>query len=212
MDALLIVDVQNDFCPGGALAVPDGDRVVPVINRLTPCFPLVMATQDWHPPDHVSFAANHPGHRVGEVITADGLEQILWPVHCVQGTAGAALREDLDVARVAGVFHKGSDPAIDSYSAFHDNGHRRSTGLADYLRERGVTRVFLGGLATDYCVRFSALDALAEGFAVVVIADACRGVDLAPGDSAAALADLAARGAQVSSSGEVLRELDLAPI
>jgi nicotinamidase/pyrazinamidase len=208
MDALLIVDVQNDFCPGGALAVPEGDRVVAVINRLIPLFPLVIASQDWHPAHHVSFAANHPGRAVGEVIEVDGLSQVLWPVHCVQGTAGAALREDLDLSRIAGVFQKGVDPTVDSYSTFYDNGHRRSTGLADFLRREGVERVFLCGLATDYCVRFSALDALAEDFAVVVVADACRGVDLTPGDSEKALAEMAARGARVVQTRDVLAEVE----
>jgi nicotinamidase/pyrazinamidase len=206
MDALLIVDVQNDFTPGGALAVPEGDRVVPVINALQERFPLVVATQDWHPANHVSFAANHPGRAIGEVVRVSGVDQILWPVHCVQRSAGAELRRDLDMTRVVRVFHKGTDSLIDSYSTFYDNGHRRATGLTDFLREWDVAHVFVVGLATDYCVRFSALDALASGFRVTVIRDACRGVDLAPGDSARALADLEARGARVVDSSVLLAE------
>jgi len=203
MKALLIVDVQNDFCPGGALAVPEGDRVVPVINRLQARFDLVVATQDWHPPDHGSFAANHPGRQPGEFIELGGLEQVLWPVHCVQHTPGAAFHPDLDVARVAQVFQKGIDPNIDSYGAFFDNGHRRSTGLDDYLKERAVADVYIGGLATDYCVKYTALDAVRLGFATHVIEDACRGVNLEEGDVVRAVEEMRSHGVMIVHSKEI---------
>lgn len=177
-DALLVIDVQNDFCPGGTLAVPRGDEVVAVINRLSPRFATVILTQDWHPPGHSSFASSHPGRRPFDTIdTADG-PQTLWPDHCVQGTPGAGLHAGLVVTHAALVVRKGMRPDIDSYSAFRDNDRRTPTGLAGYLRERGLTRVFAAGLALDFCVRWSAEDASAEGFAAVVIEDACRGIDL----------------------------------
>lgn len=204
MNALLLTDIQNDFCPGGALAVAEGDQVVAPANRLAAAWELVVATQDWHPANHGSFAANHPGHQPGEIVDLDGIDQILWPVHCVQNTPGAAFHPGLDLAPVAAVFPKGTDPLVDSYSAFFDNGHRRATGLGDYLRERNVRKLAICGLATDYCVNFTVLDALALGFAVTVVADACRGVDLQPGDSAKALADLAAKGARLATSAELL--------
>ena len=203
MRALILVDIQNDFLPGGALAVPHGDEVIAVANRVATTFDLVVATQDWHPRDHGSFAANHPGKKVGDVIDMHGLPQVLWPVHCVQGTAGAEFAPALDVSRVRRVFQKGTDPAIDSYSGIFDNGHRRSTGLADYLREQGVTQVFVMGLATDYCVKFTALDAVRAGLKTTLIEDGCRGVNLRPGDSEAAVAEM--RAARV----EVLRSSDL---
>jgi len=203
MRALILVDIQNDFLPGGALAVPHGDEVIAVANRVATTFDLVVATQDWHPRDHGSFAANHPGKKVGDVIDMHGLPQVLWPVHCVQGTAGAEFAPALDASRVRRVFQKGTDPAIDSYSGFFDNGHRRSTGLADYLREQGVTQVFVMGLATDYCVKFTALDAVRAGLKTTLIEDGCRGVNLRPGDSEAAVAEM--RAARV----EVLRSSDL---
>jgi nicotinamidase/pyrazinamidase len=188
MNALLVVDIQNDFLPGGALAVPEGDAVVPIINRLMKQFELVIATQDWHPPDHGSFAANHPGRRPGEVIDLDGISQILWPVHCVQHTSGARFASGLETTRISQIIQKGIDPRIDSYSTFFDNARRRSTGLEHILRERGVDEVTLCGLATDYCVKYSALDAISLGFKVTVIEEACRGVNLQPDDSEQALA------------------------
>jgi nicotinamidase/pyrazinamidase len=188
--ALIIVDVQYDFCPGGALPVPDGNEVVPVINRLQAQFELVVATQDWHPPGHGSFASAHPGRRPGEVIDLNGLPQILWPDHCVQDTRGAALLDSLDTRRIATVIRKGMDPAIDSYSGFFDNGRRQATGLAEFLRARNVQDVWVTGLATDYCVMFTALDAAALGFKTRVVRDACRGVNLAPGDVDRSLAEM----------------------
>jgi nicotinamidase/pyrazinamidase len=198
--ALLIVDVQNDFCPGGALAVPGGDQVIPPVNRLQPHFDLVVATQDWHPPDHGSFAANHEGREPGDVVELAGLEQILWPVHCVQHTHGAAFHADLDQARIAKVFQKGTDPRIDSYSGFFDNARRKATGLGDYLKEQAVGDVYVCGLATDYCVKFTALDALGLGFATYVIEDACRGVNLKPNE---AIEAMRAEGVQVVQAAQI---------
>jgi nicotinamidase/pyrazinamidase len=205
MNTLLVVDIQNDFLPGGALAVPEGDRVIPIINRLIDRFDLVLATQDWHPPDHGSFAANHPNHQPGDVIDLNGIPQILWPVHCVQHSAGAAFSPQLRTDRFAKIFQKGIDPEIDSYSTFFDNAKRRATGLGDYLHQRGVREVFICGLATDYCVKFSALDSQDLGLQTHVIEDACRGVNLRPDDSKNAIAEMRAAGASIIDSGEVLR-------
>ena len=177
-DLLLVVDVQNDFCPGGALAVPDGDAVVPAVAALMPLFDHVVLTQDWHPPGHGSFASSHPGRRPFETIEAAYGEQVLWPDHCVQGTPGAAFHPDLDTTRAELILRKGFRREIDSYSAFFENDHRTRTGLSGFLRERGFRRLFLAGLATDFCVKWSALDARREGFGVVVLEDACRGIDL----------------------------------
>lgn len=202
--ALILVDIQNDFIPGGALPTKNGDEIVPVANRLQPHFHLVVASQDWHPRDHGSFASNHPGRKPGEVIDLHGLPQILWPDHCVQGSPGAEFHRDLDTSGIARVFRKGTDPGIDSYSTFYDNAHRKSTGLGDYLREQNVTGVYVAGLATDYCVKWSALDALGLGFRTYVIRDACRGVDLAPGDIEAALDEMRSAGAEIITSADVL--------
>jgi nicotinamidase/pyrazinamidase len=180
--ALIIVDVQNDFIPGGALAVPEGDKVVPIINRLQPNFDLVVATQDFHPSGHGSFASSHAGKKPGDITRLAGLPQILWPDHCVQGTPGVEFVNELETARFARIFQKGTDPGIDSYSGMYDNGHQKSTGLSEYLKEQGVTDLYLVGLATDYCVKFTALDAVKEGFKVHVIREACRGVNLLPRD------------------------------
>ena len=200
MTALILVDIQNDFLPGGALAVPEGDRIIPVVNRLLARFELVVATQDWHPPDHGSFAASHPGRRPFEQIELEGLPQTLWPVHCVQQTGGALFAPTLDTRRIARVFPKGTERGIDSYSGFFDNGHRRATGLGAWLREQGVNRTVVAGLATDYCVKFTALDAVKEGFAVTLVEDACRGVNLQPTDVATALSELRAAGVAIVSS------------
>jgi nicotinamidase/pyrazinamidase len=204
MRALIVVDIQNDFLPGGALAVPEGDRIIPLANALQSAYDVVVASQDWHPADHGSFAANHPGHQIGERIDLYGLEQILWPVHCVQGTAGAEFSTALDTARIERIFQKGIDPTIDSYSALFDNGHRRATGMVDYLKDRGVDEVHLCGLATDYCVKFTALDARKCGFEVVVLRDACRGVNLRPGDDERALQEMADAGVRVMTSEAIL--------
>ena len=192
-DLLLVVDVQNDFCPEGALGVPDGDAVVPVINRIQPGFAHVVLTQDWHPAGHQSFASTHPGHAPFETVEVAYGPQTLWPDHCVQGTPGAAFHPDLETAKAEMIVRKGTRAEIDSYSAFYENDRTTATGLAGYLRERGFTRVFICGLATDYCVHFSALDAAREDFEVVVIEDACRGIDL-EGSLAAAKGAMAGAG------------------
>ncbi len=196
--ALIHVDLQNDFLPGGALGVAGGDEIIPLANRLMDDFAIIVATQDWHPPDHGSFAANHPGRQVFERIDLHGLPQTLWPAHCVQGSPGAEFAPGLEVSRITRIFQKGMRPDIDSYSGFHDNGHRHSTGLAEWLREQGVTRVTLCGIATDYCVKFTALDAVAEGFEVTLHLPACRGVDLQPGDVAAAVDAMREKGVRIT--------------
>lgn len=192
-DVLLVIDVQNDFCPGGSLPVPHGHEVVPLINRLAEKFTNVVLTQDWHQAGHHSFASTHPGRKPYERIeTEHGLE-VLWPDHCVQGTSGADLHPDLQIPHAALIIRKGIHKAIDSYSAFFENDHETPTGLIGYFRERGFTRVFLTGLALDFCVRFSAEDAQRAGFSVVVVEDACRAIDV-EGSLAAArsrFADLA---------------------
>ncbi len=195
-DALVIVDVQNDFCPGGALAVPGGDAIIPAVNRLAARFAHVVLTQDWHPPGHLSFAGSHPGKQPFETIEAAYGQQILWPGHCVQGTNGAAFHRDLAVPHAELVLRKGFRPEIDSYSAFRENDRTTPTGLGSYLRERGFERVILCGLATDFCVLFSALDARMAGFEVVVLANACRGIDL-DGSLARAMRAMADAGVRV---------------
>lgn len=182
MHALILVDLQYDFMPGGSLAVPEGDQVVPIANQLMSDFDLVVATQDWHPPDHLSFASQHPDREIGEQIELGGLEQILWPDHCVQGTRGAEFHADLNQTSIDRIFPKGTDRLIDSYSGFYDNGHQKSTGLGEYLQEQLVKSVTVLGLATDFCVKWTALDAVKQGFQTRLIQTGCRGVDLSPGD------------------------------
>ena len=203
MDALIIVDLQNDFLPGGALPVPHGAEVIPVANELQQRFELVLATKDWHPPDHGSFAANHPGKKTGDRIMLDGIEQILWPVHCVQNTHGAEFAPSFETARIAYIFHKGVEQKIDSYSTFFDNAHRRHTGLADYLKKRSVKDIYLMGLALDYCVKYSVLDARQLGLNSYVILDGCRGIELEPGDSGRALEEMKRAGAVLLKSSEL---------
>ncbi|MBF0479309.1 MAG: bifunctional nicotinamidase/pyrazinamidase [Candidatus Omnitrophica bacterium] len=203
MKALIVVDVQNDFCPGGALAVKDGDKIIPIINKILPRFDVVVATQDWHPKNHKSFASNHPGKNIGEVISLNGLTQVLWPDHCVQGSAGAALRQDLDSKNIQRIFQKGLDPNIDSYSGFFDNGNIKDTGLHDYLKKQGVEEVFVVGLATDYCVKFTALDAVNLGYKTSLIVDACKGVDLTAGDVKYAIDEMQKAGIAVVSAGVI---------
>lgn len=179
---LIIVDVQNDFLHGGALAVPKGNEIIPFINVIQDQYDLVVATQDWHPPNHGSFAANHQGRMPSEVIELNGLEQILWPVHCVQNSFGAKFSEQLKVEQVQKVFVKGTDPNIDSYSGFFDNGKLQSTGLHDYLQSQGIEEVTIVGLAADYCVKFTAMDAAELGYKVEVLRDGTRAVNLKPTD------------------------------
>ncbi len=201
-DVLLVVDVQNDFCPGGALAVDDGDAVVPVVNDLAKRFGHVVMTQDWHPAGHSSFASSHPGKSPFETVTLSYGEQTLWPDHCVQGSEGAAFRADLALDRCKMIIRKGDRAEVDSYSAFYENDHETTTGLAGYLRAHGIERVFLAGLATDFCVLYSALDARKEGFEAVVVDDACRGIDL-EGSLKAAFAALRAAGVTVARSMDI---------
>lgn len=197
MKALVLIDIQNDFLPGGALAVPGGDAVVPVVNAMMPDFELIVATQDWHPADHGSFAVNHPGAAVFSQGELDGLPQTLWPVHCVQHTGGALFAPGLETRRITRVFPKGTHAAVDSYSGFYDNGHRASTGMGEWLKAAGVSELAVAGLATDYCVLFSVLDGLKQGFRVTVRREACRGVELQQGDCGRALAAMTAAGAVV---------------
>jgi nicotinamidase/pyrazinamidase len=197
-----VVDVQNDFCPGGALAVPRGDEVVPIVNRLAENFRSVVLTQDWHPAGHLSFASTHPGRSPYDTIAAPYGPQVLWPDHCVQGTRGAAFHDALRIPHAGLVLRKGLHRTIDSYSAFYENDRATPTGLAGYLRERGIKRVFLAGLALDFCVRYSAEDAVRGGFVVVVIDDACRGIDVA-GSISATWLSFTARGVVTIAAGEV---------
>lgn len=204
MKALLLIDLQIDFLSGGALEVKDGDQVIPIANQLMEHFDLVVATKDWHPANHGSFAANHPWRKPGQVIDLNGLEQVLWTIHCVQNTFGSEFSPKLNDAGIHHIVYKGTDPEIDSYSGFHDNGHRKSTGLAEFLKEKGVEEVYIMGLATDFCVKFSVLDAIREGFRTNVVVDGCRGVNLAADDSAKAFEEMKAEGARLIQSAEVI--------
>jgi nicotinamidase/pyrazinamidase len=206
-NALLLVDIQNDFCPGGALPVPEGDMVVPVINSLMELFPVIVATKDWHPPGHISFASRYAQPVLTTVDTPYG-PQILWPDHCVQGSPGAEFHPALDQARIQQVIHKGTHPEIDSYSTFFDNARRQQTDLHRYLHEAGVADLYLCGLATDYCVLYSALDALELGYRVRVVEDGCRGVDVRAGDSARALEKIVAAGGRLVTASDLLRQRD----
>jgi nicotinamidase/pyrazinamidase len=197
MRALLLIDIQNDFLPGGALEVAHGDEVVAVANELMPEYELVVATQDWHPADHQSFAAQHPGKQVGDVIQMSGLPQVLWPVHCVQFSRGADFAGGLNLQQIQHVVQKGTDREVDSYSGFFDNARRRATGLEKLLRDQQVSEVHVLGLATDYCVRATALDARSLGIRTVLIARGCRGVELAPGDCERALDEMRAAGVKI---------------
>ena len=201
--ALILVDLQNDFLPGGALAVPHGDEVIEVANDVQRQFRLVVATQDGHPANHASFAANHVGRQPGETIALGGLSQILWPTHCVQGTPGADFAPQLWRDHWERVFRKGIDPEIDSYSGFFDNGRRRATGLGEYLQSRNVTRVYVMGLATDYCVKFTALDARSLGFETWLIEDGCRGVELHAGDCEQAVREMRSHDIHVIQSKDL---------
>jgi nicotinamidase/pyrazinamidase len=197
MRALILVDIQNDFCPGGALAVADGDAVVSIANRLMTTVDLVVATQDWHPENHGSFASNNPGRQVFDLGDLGGLPQVMWPTHCVQWTGGAQFHPGLNTRRIARIFPKGTDPAIDSYSGFFDNGKRKATGLGEWLKTQAVDEVLICGLATDYCVKATAIDAAQLGFRTVLIEDACRGVAMKATDIPDALAAMRQAGVTV---------------
>lgn len=203
--ALIIVDVQNDFCPGGALAVAEGDQVVPVINRISGGYDVVVATRDWHPTGHVSFASTHEGHEVGEAITVDGLEQVLWPDHCVQDTRGADFHPDLDLRPINLIIHKGTRRALDSYSGFLETDRKTATGLEAYLRGLDVSEVTVCGLAFDYCVYFTAWDAAESGFKTSVVTDATRGIDQPEGTMERASEEMRSRGIRLVTSAELVR-------
>ena len=194
MQALILVDIQNDFLPHGTLAVPNGDQVIPIANQLMSRYKLVVATQDWHPIDHLSFAIQHRGLSVGETTQVAGIQQILWPDHCIQNTKGAEFSSELNTQGINAVIRKGTDRLIDSYSGFYDNDHRQSTGLAELLKHHGVTGVDVMGLATDYCVKYTAIDAVELGFHTKLIVAGCRGVELTPGDCERAMAEMQQRG------------------
>ncbi len=203
MRALILVDLQYDFCPGGALAVARGDETIAIANRVMPHFTTVVATQDWHPPEHKSFSVNNPGTKVGDLIDLGGTQQVMWPAHCVQDTRGAELHGELARERITDVIRKGTDVNLDSYSGFFDNGHIKATGLHNWLAERWIKQVYVMGLATDFCVRFTVLDALKLGYEVKLIEDGCRGVNLKPGDDERAIAEMRGAGASVIESGAI---------
>jgi nicotinamidase/pyrazinamidase len=214
MKALLLIDIQNDFCLHGALEVKDADAIVPIANRLMPLFDVVVATQDWHPADHKSFAANHLWRKVGQVIDLNGLPQILWPMHCVQNMMGAMFHKELNLPAgrqgTEGVHHvvqKGTDTEIDSYSGFFDNGKRKQTDMDAYLKSKGVTEVYIMGLATDYCVKYTALDAVSLGYKTFLMEDGCRGVNLNEGDVEKAIDEMVANGVDILNSNKIQIEL-----
>lgn len=202
-DILIVVDVQNDFCPGGALAVKEGDRIVPVINGIMDRFQIIVATQDWHTTHHASFASAHPGKKPYEQIDLNGVRQTLWPDHCVAGTAGAAFHPSLRDDRFNLIVRKGNNPSVDSYSAFLENDKKIKTGLDGYLKAVGAARLFLCGLATDYCVFFSAMDAVDFGFTAFVILDACRGIDVPDNNIDRSIAEMKKKGIRIISAGDL---------
>ncbi len=202
MNALLIIDVQNDFCPGGALAVPDGDQVIPVINRMVESFGHVIQTQDWHPKDHSSFASSHEGKNPYDTIQVDYGEQILWPDHCVQGTNGAEFHSKLETNKSEVIIRKGFRKKIDSYSAFFENDKKTKTGLSGYLKERGVSDLYVCGLATDFCVKWSVLDGIKEGFTIHVLEDAVKGIDI-EGSVEKAWKEMKSAGANIILSSQI---------
>jgi nicotinamidase/pyrazinamidase len=198
--ALILVDLQNDFCHGGSLAVPDADAIIPLANELQAYFDLIIATKDWHPREHSSFAINHPNSKVGDIVTMNYIKQVLWPIHCVQNTKGSDFHPLLDLSLIEKIVYKGLDTNIDSYSAFFDNAHQRTTGLANYLHEEEVKSIYIIGLATDYCVKYTCLDGVALGFDTYLIEDACRGVELNKGDIEKTLEELRKIGVNVIQS------------
>ncbi|MGE0930523.1 bifunctional nicotinamidase/pyrazinamidase [Peijinzhouia sedimentorum] len=203
-EALIIVDIQNDFLPGGALAVKDGDAIIPIVNQIAKSFKHVFATQDWHPADHGSFASNHPGKQIAEFIDLYGVKQILWPDHCVQGTKGAEFSQELQSQYIQKVFQKGTNLKVDSYSGFYDNNKVESTGLLDHLKTLKIDNVYIVGLAADYCVKFTVLDALDAGLKTYLFTDATKGVNLSANDTELAFAEMESKGAILINSKEWL--------
>jgi nicotinamidase/pyrazinamidase len=201
MKTLVIIDVQNDFMPGGPLEVPEGNMILPVINKIESCFDLIVATQDWHPADHRSFASNHMYKKPFDRVFLRGAEQILWPDHCIQGSSGAEFHTDIETKKIAAIFRKGMDPEIDSYSGFYDNNHILTTGLAGYLREKGTSEIHFCGLAADICVYYSILDSISEGFSSILVEDASR--PLYPDKFDDIKCELAKKGAHIISSNEL---------
>lgn len=199
-----MVDIQNDFLPGGALAVKEGSKIIPLVNNLQSKFDLVVATQDWHPANHESFASNYPNGVIGDLVDLHGLPQVLWPDHCIQNTWGAELAETLDISSVQKVFRKGTEAAVDSYSGFFDNGKRKDTGLSIYLQSKDVEQLFIVGLATDYCVKFTALDAVNLGFETTVIVDAIKAVNLHPEDQENAIRTMRQAGIQIIQGDKLI--------
>lgn len=203
MEALLVVDIQNDFCPGGALEVPDGDAIIPAVNRLIDRFDIIIQTQDWHPLKHRSFASSHEGKNPYDTVKMDYGTQVLWPDHCIQGSKGAGFHPDLNTLKTQVVIRKGFRREIDSYSTFFENDHQTTTGLTGYLRQRGVTDLYTAGLATDFCVKWSVLDGIDEGFTMHLVTDAVRGIDL-EGSLGQAVEEMKQKGARFVTSGELL--------
>lgn len=201
--ALLLIDLQNDFLEGGALAVPDGNATLPVAQKLMEQFDLIVATQDWHPSNHQSFATQHDGHNVFEMIELHGLPQCLWPNHCIQGSKGAEFASELNLEKLDKIVQKGTEVTIDSYSGFADNGHRKETELHAYLQSKNIDTLYVMGLATDYCVKFTVLDALAKSYSVYLVVDGCRGVNQAPDDSEKAIREMEKAGAVLIASIDV---------
>ena len=204
MKTLIVVDIQNDFLPGGALAVNEADQIIPIVNALMKQFELIVATQDWHPSDHGSFASNHENKKPGDQIILSGLNQILWPDHCIQGSKGTEFSKDLEITRFNKIFQKGTDIHVDSYGGFFDNGKKKDTGLNTFLLENGVDEVFIVGLATDYCVKFTAIDSVELGFITTVISDATRAVNLIEGDFEHSLEEMNAKGINIIQSTDIL--------
>lgn len=202
--ALIVVDVQNDFMPEGALSVPDSDRIIPLINKLIPEFEFIVATKDWHPGNHGSFASNHSGKKVGDIVDLAGIKQFLWPEHCIQNTKGSEFYEELNISGINAVFEKGTNPMVDSYSGFFDNGRKQSTGLDDYLKKYGIKQVYIVGVATDYCVKFTALDAVVLGYETFLIVDGCSGVNINIGDVDNAIDEMRKYNVKCTTSSEIL--------
>lgn len=200
--ALILVDIQNDFCPNGALAVDDGDKIIPVVNSIMDKFEYVIATQDWHPSEHISFASNN-NKSIGELIELNGQNQVMWPNHCVQNTKGAEFVDSLNKSKITKVFQKGTDVNVDSYSGFFDNDHKSETGLNNYLKTQGIEELYITGLATDYCVKYTVIDALNLGYKVNLVIDAVRGVNLNPNDVENSIKEMENSGAKIIKSSEI---------